>query len=218
MKKLSGLIILLALVAIAIGAGLGFYFADRTENTSGITEATTKESLSQDNMADDAAQLAATKQLLHMSDVVGSAILDPVDEEVEENTPAHYELDPLAIESLRAARTQGDARAPALSASAARVLPTVEELEDHDAYAAYEERQSKEVYRAYIRSAGQKAEFLREMIALARKDGLPEEQVREGEEKLRRIESMRQELLTQHPDLLAAEPEARQEFEPASGE
>lgn len=112
-----------------------------------------------------------------------------------------YALDVYAIESMKQARQIGDPRVPALSTSLERALPTAEELADYDAYANYEQRQSQAVYREFIKAASLKAEFLRDMIAKAKQDGLSEEQIAEGEEKLRRIENMREELLQQNPEL-----------------
>jgi hypothetical protein len=119
----------------------------------------------------------------------------------EEPVVENYRLDSYAIQSMSQARQAGDPRAPVLSPSLDRVLPTADELADYDAYASYEQRQSQAVYREYIKAAGLKADFLRDMIAKAKQDGLSEEQIAEGEEKLRRIESMRETLLRDNPDL-----------------
>ncbi len=119
----------------------------------------------------------------------------------EEPEVENYRLDSYAIQSMSQARQAGDPRAPVLSPSFDRVLPTADELADYDAYASYEQRQSQAVYREYIKAAGLKVDFLRDMIAKAKQDGLSEEQIAEGEEKLRRIESMRETLLRDNPDL-----------------
>lgn len=106
-----------------------------------------------------------------------------------------------AVVSLRQARLEGDARAPAVVRSAERELPTAAELADPEAYQRYEARQNERLYRAYVRAADGEIPKLQEQIAKGRAGGLTPEQIAEGEEKLRRIEAMRNQLMSDHPEL-----------------
>lgn len=106
-----------------------------------------------------------------------------------------------AAESLLQARLHGDARAPAVVRSAEREPPTAAELADPDAYQRYEARQNERLYRAYIKAADGEIPKLQEQIAKGRSGGLTPEQLAEGEEKLRRIEAMSNQLKSDHPEL-----------------
>lgn len=106
-----------------------------------------------------------------------------------------------AVESLQRAREAGDARAPAVVRSPDREAPTAAELADPDAYQRYESRQNERLYRSYVKSAESEIPKLQDQIARGRQGGLTPEQVAEGEEKLRRIEAMRNQLMSDHPEL-----------------
>lgn len=106
-----------------------------------------------------------------------------------------------AAESLLQARLHGDARAPAVVRSAERELPTAAELADPEAYQRYEARQNERLYRAYVKAADGEIPKLQEQIAKGRTGGLTPEQLAEGEEKLRRIEAMSNQLKSDHPEL-----------------
>lgn len=106
-----------------------------------------------------------------------------------------------AVESLRRARLQGDERAPAVVRGEERVPPTAAELADPEAYQRYEARQNERLYRSYIKSADSEIPQLQEQIAKAKASGMSPEQLAEGEEKLRRIEAMRNQLMSDHPEL-----------------
>ncbi|MDP2228634.1 MAG: hypothetical protein Q8J78_14280 [Moraxellaceae bacterium] len=107
------------------------------------------------------------------------------------------------VESLRLARLQGDARAPAVVRSPEPEPPTPEELADPQAYQRYEARQNARLYRDYVKAADAEVPKLRQQISEAQAKGLSPEQLREGEEKLRRIEAMRQQLEADNPGLMA---------------
>lgn len=106
-----------------------------------------------------------------------------------------------AVDSLRRAREEGDARAPAVARSPERESPTAAELADPDAYQRYEARQNERLYRSYVKSAESEIPKLQDQIARGRQGGLTPEQIAEGEEKLRRIEAMRNQLMSDHPEL-----------------
>lgn len=111
-----------------------------------------------------------------------------------------------AVEALRQARLHGDPRAPAIERSAAPDAASPEELADPEAYQRYEARQNLRVYRDYVKAAESELPKLRAQVSAGRAGGLTPEQLREGEEKLRRIEDMRNQLLGDHPELSAPPP------------
>lgn len=109
-----------------------------------------------------------------------------------------------AVASLEQARLHGDARAPAVVRDAPREAPSAAELADPDAYQRYENRQNQRLYKAYVKAADDEIPRLQKDIAQAREQGLSAEQLQEGEEKLRRIQSMRDQLQADHPETAAA--------------
>ena len=106
-----------------------------------------------------------------------------------------------AIASLKQAREAGDARAPEVVRSPEREAPTAAELADPEAYQRYEARQNERLYRSYVKSAEREIPVLQDQIAKGKQGGLTPEQIAEGEEKLRRIEAMRFQLMSDHPEL-----------------
>lgn len=112
------------------------------------------------------------------------------------------ELDAAAIDSLAHSRLHGDARAPALSARTVRTVPTAAELANHDLYLAYEQRQDKQLKRAYVEAAQVKTAELQNWIAKGRQHGISDEQIAQAQRKLDGIQAMAAELQQQHPDLL----------------
>ncbi len=104
------------------------------------------------------------------------------------------EMDVVAVESFARSLNQVDARMPPLSPGLDRELPTEEQLEDHDQYLLYEAEQTRKLYKAYVVAAEEKVNRLKEEVQYAAVQGLPEEQLMEGEEKIKRINAMQQEL------------------------
>lgn len=100
----------------------------------------------------------------------------------------------LAAESMGSAREYGDARQPALQRDAPREVPTAAELADPAAYQRYEARQNQRLQRAYVKAADAEIPRLQQDIEQARAQGMTPEQIAEGEEKLRRIQAMRDQL------------------------
>jgi hypothetical protein len=78
-------------------------------------------------------------------------------------------------------------------------MPTAAELADPEAYQRYENRQNQRLYKAYVKAADDEIPQLQQDIARARREGMSEEQLKEGEEKLRRIQAMRDQLQADHP-------------------
>lgn len=106
------------------------------------------------------------------------------------------------VEALRQSRLEGDVRAPALERTlVSRESPTTAELIDPESYARYEARQNERLYRSYLKAAEAEVPKLQEQLLKGRQSGLTAAQIAEGEEKLRRIEAMRSQLMSDHPEL-----------------
>lgn len=99
-----------------------------------------------------------------------------------------------AAESMSRANEHGDPSAPPIVRDAPREAPTAAELADPSAYQRYEARQTQRLYSEYVKAADNEIPRLQADIARARAAGLPPEQIAEGEEKLRRIQAMRDQL------------------------
>jgi hypothetical protein len=104
-----------------------------------------------------------------------------------------------AADTMSAARLNGDAREPALVRDVELDAPTAAELADPEAYQRYEARQNQRFYDAYVKAAGTEIPQIQDAIARARASGMSEEQIREGEEKLKRIQAMRDQIQAEHP-------------------
>lgn len=106
-----------------------------------------------------------------------------------------------AAESMARAMEHGDPQAPRVVRDAPREAPTAAELADPKAYQQYEARQNQRLYSQYIKAADTEIPRLQADIERARAAGLPPEQIAEGEEKLRRIQAMRDQLQADNPGL-----------------
>lgn len=104
--------------------------------------------------------------------------------------------------SMANTRLHGDPEAPPIvRSSEAAVTPTESELADPKAYQAYEARQNVRVYASYIRAVDKELPILRDDIARGRAIGIAPEKIAKAEEKVRRLEAMRAQLLKEHPEL-----------------
>ncbi|MDI1303177.1 MAG: hypothetical protein PSX71_14855 [bacterium] len=111
---------------------------------------------------------------------------------------------PDAAQAMSEARLHGDSRAPALARSPERDPPSAADLASPENYQRYESRQNQRLYSAYVKAADDEIPRLQEQIRRARSEGIPEEEIRKGEEKLRRIQAMRDQLQADHPGTAAA--------------
>lgn len=107
-----------------------------------------------------------------------------------------------AIASMQAARINGDPRAPKLSPSRPRDMPTAEELADEELYLAYEQRQEKRMFRAFVEASKQKTALIQQYIDQAEAGGISEEEVAFAREKIRKIEEMALKLQQEHPEIM----------------
>lgn len=99
-----------------------------------------------------------------------------------------------AAVSMKQALEHGDPAAPPVVRDAPAEKATAAELADPKAYQQYEARQSQRLYNQYVKAANDEIPRLQADIERARAAGLPPEQLAEGEEKLRRIQAMRDQL------------------------
>lgn len=122
-----------------------------------------------------------------------------------------WQPDPAAVEALRQARLEGDPRAPPIARpepGREREMPTEEELADPDLYLEYEMRQQQKVYASFVEASTKKIADLKAIIERGRQEGVPPEQLAEGEEKLRRLEEMRAKLIAENPDIQVPDTDA----------
>lgn len=100
-----------------------------------------------------------------------------------------------AAETMKQANEHGDPSAPpVVRDSVQREAPTAAEMADPKAYQRYEARQNQRLYNEYVKAADAEIPRLQADIARARAAGLSPEQIAEGEEKLRRIQAMKEQL------------------------
>jgi hypothetical protein len=109
-----------------------------------------------------------------------------------------------AATSMAAAMEHGDPQAPPVARDVPREKATAAEIADPEAYQRYEARQNQRLYKQFVTAADSEIPRLQADIERARKAGLPPAQIAEGEEKLRRIQAMRDQLQADHPELSAA--------------
>lgn len=107
-----------------------------------------------------------------------------------------------AATSMANAMKNGDPRAPVIIHDTVQEQATPEEIASPKLYAQYEARQNMRLYKGYVKAAEVEIPRLQADIAKAKAAGLKPEQIAEGEEKLRRIQQMRDQLASEHPEVL----------------
>ena len=118
--------------------------------------------------------------------------------------PEAWTPDPQAVEALRQSRLHGDPRTPPIARrETEREMPTEEELADPELYLQYEARQQQKVYASFVEASKKKISDLEAIIERGKQGGVSPEQLAEGEEKLRRLKEMREQLLAENPELVA---------------
>ncbi|MEH6348250.1 MAG: hypothetical protein V7785_24345 [Bermanella sp.] len=113
------------------------------------------------------------------------------------------ELHPEAISSLEQARLNGDPRSPPIHHSELSQRANKQQLEDSDQYSSYQANKKKQLISHYLQAAQPKINKLKEQVQIAKEKGLPPEQLAEGEEKIKRLEDMVEQLKQQYPDALS---------------
>lgn len=98
---------------------------------------------------------------------------------------------------MAATRLHGDPLAPPIVRPGELAQrATAQELADPQAYAMHEQRQTRQLYAAYVRAVDQELPRLREDIARARLMGIDAGEVEKAEAKARGLEQMREQLLS----------------------
>lgn len=121
--------------------------------------------------------------------------------------PALPEAGVDAAASMAQALEHGDPQAPAVVRDTGpHEQATPAELADPAAYRRYQSRQNQRLYKQFVQAADAEIPKLQADIERARQAGLTPAQLAEGEEKLRRIQAMRDQLQADHPELNAPAP------------
>lgn len=118
----------------------------------------------------------------------------PVPAVIDQSRPAEV--------SMAEAREKGDPRTPPIArAPETETPPTAAELADPQLYQRYEQRQNSKAYADYVKATDAQIPLLQQQLAEARQQGISPEQLAVGEEKLRRMQAMRDQLVSQHPEI-----------------
>jgi arylsulfatase A-like enzyme len=103
-----------------------------------------------------------------------------------------------AARSMADMRLHGDPESPPIAlATETGERPTEQELADPSAYAAFESRQTAQLYAAYVRAVDQELPRLRQDIERARSMGIDAGEIAKAEAKARGLEEMRRQLVAQ---------------------
>jgi hypothetical protein len=133
-----------------------------------------------------------------------TALPAPVIQAERPTVPAAATIDqsaPAEI-SMAAAREHGDLRAPPLTrVKESDEPPTAAELADPKLYQAYEQRQASRGYASYVKAVNDAIPAQQAALAEAKAKGMPADMVAVGEEKIRRMQEMRDQLLATHPEI-----------------
>lgn len=107
-----------------------------------------------------------------------------------------------AMESMSQSLSSGDPRTPELAPTYEREKPAPEVLADPQRYAEYEEAQSRNIASVYLSMLNQ-IPTLRARIDAARASGSQSpEDIAEAEEALAKLEELKREIETTHPEML----------------
>ncbi|MES2317348.1 MAG: hypothetical protein V4631_07605 [Pseudomonadota bacterium] len=107
-----------------------------------------------------------------------------------------------AAVSMAATRLHGDPEAPPIvRPTETRPVPSAAELADPKAYLAYEARQSVRLYASYVKAVDQELPILRADIARGQAIGIAPDKIAKAQDKARRLEALRAQLIKDHPEL-----------------
>ncbi|NNM52711.1 MAG: hypothetical protein HKM02_10905 [Pseudomonadales bacterium] len=117
-------------------------------------------------------------------------------------SPIQVDQSRSALLSMRWAHEHGDARTPPLRrVPETTEPPTAAELADPKAYASYEQRQNLKTYASFVNASSTEIPKIQGEIQQGLDQGIPPDRLAVGEEKLKRIQQMRDQLLAQYPQL-----------------
>ena len=111
-------------------------------------------------------------------------------------------LNSQAINSLEFSRLNGDSRSPPINHRVPSQRANQQQLNDPDQYNAYQADKKKQLIRHYVEAAQPKIDRLKEQVKKAKERGLPAEQLAEGEEKIKKLEEMVEQLNLQYPQAI----------------
>lgn len=113
---------------------------------------------------------------------------------------SHIDQSMPAAQSMAETRMHGDPRSPpTLREREPEPMPTSAELNDPQAYLAFEQRQSAQLISAYSQAAQAEIPRLQADIVRARAMGIAEEKIARIEAKVRGLEAMRDKLIKDSP-------------------
>ncbi len=111
-------------------------------------------------------------------------------------------LNSQAINSLEFSRLNGDNRSPPINHRVPSQRANQQQLNDPDQYNAYQADKKKQLIRHYVEAAKPKINRLKEQVKKSKERGLPAEQLAEGEEKIKKLEEMVEQLNLQYPQAI----------------
>ena len=141
------------------------------------------------------------KMLINVASEVkkSSAVKEPPQNAIERAIPEPFSV---PLNSMADARINGDPRTPPIVRSTVeREMPSPEELADPDLYQEYESRQNQKVYRSFYSASKNKLVEMEKLMEQARSQGVSEDKLREGEEKIAKMKAMREKLAQTYDDL-----------------
>ena len=141
---------------------------------------------------------------LEQSDQAGQQSESPVWQEREVYPQEPAMSADLRAESMRQAFLEGDVRSPPLARREPEQqgeLPTAEELADPELYQQYEARQQMNVRESFARAARSRISELEQQLQQAELMGGDADQLREGREKLERLQQQYDQTVTETPEL-----------------
>ena len=128
-----------------------------------------------------------------------SVVKEPLQNTIERAAPEPFSV---PLNSMADARVNGDPRTPPIVRSTVeREMPTPEELADPDLYQEYESRQNQKVYRSFYSASKNKLVEMEKLMEQARSQGVSDDKLREGEEKIAKMKAMREKLAQTYDDL-----------------
>lgn len=136
--------------------------------------------------------------------VMGVVINDDVTQKAGVLNVDSPPVEPLYVplNSLADARLNGDPRTPPIVRSTVeREMPTSEELADPELYQEYETRQNQKVYRSFYSASKNKLAEMEKLMEQARSQGVPDDKLREGDEKIAKMKAMRKKLSQTYDDI-----------------
>lgn len=183
-------------VTVVVLASLAFiartWFVDKQADTALVTQTASE------TEAGVGANLARQPSQVPANTVPTSTVTSTTDSPLLPLEPSTVD----AATSMANAMKNGDPRAPVIIHDTVQEAATAEEIANPKLYAQYEARQNMRLYKGYVKAAEVEIPRLQADIARAKAAGLKPEQIAEGEEKLRRIQQMRDQLTSEHPEVL----------------